>query len=153
MSEKIRASLGGTEGSSDFEVVLDLSGLGSGGERHVVLASVFAHDLHVNVAKVLNGKQLALLGIDEFLLIVNDLVESLFHLLQAFVVTSVVGGSQELVVFFVNVELKRMLVVSKQGKVTVGQVSHCSSLFKQSLRSRNLRCRSSFQLEICSTWV
>jgi hypothetical protein len=42
----------------------------------------------------------------------------------------VVSISEELVVFFVGIELEGMLVVSEQTVMSVGQVSHTSSLQK-----------------------
>ena len=116
------------EWSSDFEVVVDLSVLGSRSEVHVGLASGFRHHLHVDVAQIISGKGLALLGVDVLLLILDDVVHSALNALQVLDVALVMGRSQETVVLFVHGELEWVLVVSEQGVVAIRQVSQGSSL-------------------------
>jgi len=63
-----------------------------------------------------------------------------------------VNSSQEFVIFFIGVELKRMLVVGEQAEVSVGKISQSSSLLRYYLEGK-LQDRSCFQLGICNTWV
>lgn len=121
-------SLSSAERSSNFEVIVNLSSLGSGGETHVGLLSLFTHDLHVNVRDVVKRKGLSLFLIKVFVSLIHDLFHSVGDVLSLLVFGGVVHGSKELVVLLVNGKLERVLVVGEQSVVSIGQVSQSPSL-------------------------
>ena len=123
----IDSSLSSAEGSSNFQVVSDVSVLGSGGERHVSLGSVLSHHLHVDVAQVVVGERLTLTLVQQFGSFFHYLLDAVRHLLSVGLFILVVDSSQELVVFFINVELEGVLVVCEQCVVSVSQVGQGSS--------------------------
>ena len=101
------------EGSADFKVVGDLSSLRAGCQAHVRLRAGLSHYLHVNIRDIVNRKRLTLLCVKEAAAVLHHLTHPLINVLQVLLLIFVVGGSQELIVLFVDVELKRVLVVGE----------------------------------------
>ena len=119
-------SLGSSEWSSGFEVVIDFSGLGSGGTSESPLFSGLRQDLELDVFVVVEGElfsgilvHLSLLGVLQFLDSVHVLIE--FGMLLF-----VVHVGEELVVMLVGEQLERVLVVHEEGGVSVSEVSKVS---------------------------
>ncbi len=121
-------SLGSTKRSSHFKVVTDLSCLSLGSQTHVSLSSLFSHSLDIDILEVIKGQAFTLLLIQTSSLVISDLVNPISKLLVPFSFLFIVDLSEELVIVFISIQLKRVLVVGEQGIVTVCQVSKSSAL-------------------------
>ena len=70
-------SLSCTEGSADFEIVRNLSSLGTSSERHIGLGSVFAHNLHVDITDVVNRERFTFLGVKQAAAILHNFAHAI----------------------------------------------------------------------------
>ena len=122
------ASLGGTERSAHFEVVVDIAVLASRVEGHVGAGAVRTLHLDVDVRKVVHAERLTLGSIELSISFADSLREALTFLFVASGGCCVMKILQELVVFVVGGQLKRVLVVCKQSVVSVGKISKSASL-------------------------
>ena len=116
---KLAGSLASAERSPGFQVVVDIAGLGSGVERHVLSLAGSASDLDVNFLLLFNRERLTLFSVE---LLCFGLYSST-HILcfdQGFLgFEGVVEVSQHLVPLRVEVDLNGVLVVGEQRVMTV----------------------------------
>ena len=122
------ASLGGTERSAHFEVVVDIAVLASRVESHVGAGAVRTLHLDVDVRKVVHAERLTLGSVELTLGFADSLREALTVLLVASSRGCIVQILQELVVFVVGGKLEWVLVVREQRVVSVGKISKGASL-------------------------
>ena len=109
-----------------------------GVEGHVVSGAGLASHLHVDVAQVLDGKGLALLSVQQTGLVLSGLLEAVGQVLLTFSFFTGVDVLEELVVFFVDLELHGVLVVGEKSIVAVGLISKVAALNKWSFTMKNL---------------
>ena len=128
MGTLLHHSLGGTERSAHFEVVVDIAVLASRVEGHVGAGTVGTLHLDVDVGKVVHAERLTLGSVELTLGLADGLREALTVLLVAGGRGRVVQILQELVVFVVGGQLQRVLVVREQCVVSVGKISEGASL-------------------------
>ena len=99
----------------------------------IVLHTLLALGLHIEVLEVIPADGLSLILIKSLSLLINKLLKSVPGITQ----TSLVGlgghNSEHVVVRVVDVQLERMLVVCEQRVVPVGQVGERTALMSKEL--------------------
>ena len=121
-------SVGGTEWSSSFQVIGDISILSLGGEGELVLFSKFTLNLAVDILHIVDAERFTFLVVKVFSSLGSDLLESVVKFLFSSSVGLRVQHSQHFVIVFIDVELHWMLVVGEKSVVTIGQISKSASL-------------------------
>ena len=125
--------MGSTEGSANFEVILDLSILASGLSGEVVLGSVSTLNLDVDIGQVLNRKRFTLGSVEESKSLISSSVEVRCEVLLTDGFILVVERLQEAVVFRVGIELHGVLVVGEKSVVSVSDISQIASLIENKM--------------------
>ena len=125
---KIYDSVGGTEWSSSFQVIGDISGLSLGSEGELVLFSLLALNLAVDILHIIDTERFTFLVVEVFGSLGSDLLESFIEFCLSSSMALRVQHSQHFVIVFIDVELHWMLVVGEKSVVTIGQISKSASL-------------------------
>lgn len=125
---ELSVSLGGTERTSNFKIVVDLTSLGASVQGHVGTGTVGTLHLNIDVGQIIDAESLTLGSVELALGLFDSECESLTVFLIAFNSGSVVQVLQEGVVFLVGSQLQWVLVVGEQGVVSVSQVSQSAAL-------------------------
>ena len=116
-----------TKGSSNFEIVVDLSSFGLGVAHHFRVNSLLTHSLNVNLLEIVEINSFTLRGGHCGLFSSSKIVNSLDGRVLLIVVSLGVSFPEEGIVALVSLELDGVHVVSEKSVMSVEEVSHASS--------------------------
>ena len=119
---------GGTEWSSSFQVICDISVLSLGSEGELVLFSKLTLNLAEHILHIINTERFTFLVVEVFGSLGGNLCKSFIEFSFSSSMGLRVQHSQHFVIFFIDVELHWMLVVGEKSVVTIGQISKSASL-------------------------
>ena len=124
-------SLGNAIGSAGFKVIVDGSGLSNSLHRHLVDFSTFTVNLHVDIGNIFSGKGLTFSNVEGSFSLSSDLVKA--GIIGNIIISVLlrVEISKEIIVFIISLKLDGVLVSSEKSVVSIGHVSHVSSLKRQ----------------------
>ena len=105
--------MAGSEWSSKFEVIIDIASSVFSSDAEFLGFSGLFHDLEVDVVFVFCGQRLSLLHIDGGFLLNSELVGPVEELDGVGDAVFVVHLGKEFVMFFVNLQLERVLVLGE----------------------------------------